>query len=459
MMFLPGLAVVFAGLLGHGGEVDKQVKSLVHDLHVKMVAVPASALKTLVHHADGTKDVVRKMHVDGVISCEIVKGHGAPTLRLVIYDGQGGLKTFTEMSLGAHGALAADDLDMLKSNLEDDVTALRGGEAEPETAPAPAPAPVVAKAPPKPAPVVKQQPAKVAETDIELDDEMPAGLGGKKSEPARAKPEPAPAEAPRPQQHAEQATTESADAVSADEIESLTSGGGTDDATAAPPTVAPSLHLGAAAGFGIASRAFTPTASTVAAYTSSPVAAMSLEAHVQPTAHTYLSVSTERTLQLTTPMHDGSVASTSISRWEAAGTYSMWQHGALEAGPRVGVGRRSFAIDSTDPSRSPDGDYNYLILGFAASARLGDHVALRGAASFEPVVSGTEPTEMTFGEATRWAIDLGAAVEVRPWSHVFARVAATYQRFTWSWDMAGARGAGGATDEYPSGSLQLGADY
>ena len=34
-----------------------------------------------------------------------------------------------------------------------------------------------------------------------------------------------------------------------------------------------------------------------------------------------------------------------------------------------------------------------------------------------------------------------------------------YQRFAWSWTIAGARGAGGAVDHYPSGTLSVGASY
>ncbi|HSD86560.1 MAG TPA: hypothetical protein VLB44_03560, partial [Kofleriaceae bacterium] len=68
------------------------------------------------------------------------------------------------------------------------------------------------------------------------------------------------------------------------------------------------------------------------------------------------------------------------------------------------------------------------------------------------------PTEMALGEATRWAIDAGAGVDVR-FGHAVVRAAADYQRFEWAWSMAGARGAGGATDSYVTGSLSVGAEY
>jgi hypothetical protein len=434
MLFLPGLAVVFAGILGGGDSgVDKQVRAVVRDLHVEQIAVTPATLRTLTHHSDGTRELVKKLHVHGVIGFEVVTGHGSPTLRLVVYDADGGLKTFTELSLGAHG-LGADDLDVLRSNLQDDVTALGGGNAEPS---APAPPPPV-KAIAKTAPAPKQAPAS-AQDEIELDP-TPAAPAEHTAKPAQ--------------------TADAADdAVSADVVAAITGSAGEGvDATPAG-SASGSLHLGAAVGFGIASRFFTPSPSTVAAYTATPVGAMQLEAHVQPTTHLSLSVLTDHSLQMTTPMRDGSIAATSMSRWEASGSYALIRSGTLEIGPRVGAGRRSFAIDSMDPARSPDGDYNYLIVGVGGTLRVSPRLMVRAAAAFEPVVSGSEPTEMAFGGASRWALDVGGAIEYRPMAHVFARASAEYQRFTWSWDNAGARGAGGAVDEYPSGTLSLGADY
>ena len=102
-----------------------------------------------------------------------------------------------------------------------------------------------------------------------------------------------------------------------------------------------------------------------------------------------------------------------MSRWEVAGGYTVTR-GTIALAPQLGLGRRAFSIDSNDPTRSPDGDYNYLILGAARRPALGTHVTLHGILAFEPVVSGAEPTEMAFGEASRWAFDVGAALEVRP---------------------------------------------
>ena len=151
-------------------------------------------------------------------------------------------------------------------------------------------------------------------------------------------------------------------------------------------------------------------------------------------------------------------APTTITHWEVVGGYEVVQ-GRFSLAPQLGLGRRGFSIDSTDPSRTPDNVYNYFVLGASASFAIGPRITLRGSLAFEPVVSGTDAMESEFGAARRWAVEAGGAIEARPQAHVFVRAAADVQRFTWSWDMAGPRGAGGATDVYPSGTLSLGAEY
>jgi hypothetical protein len=429
MMFLPAFAVVFAGILngGHTG-VDRQIKPILHDLHVRPIVMPASTLRTLTHHGDGTRELVRKLHADGVIGLEVVTGHGSPTLRLVIYDGNGGLKTYTEVAMTARG-LGTDDLDVLRENISDDVSSLVVGGGE--TAPDPVPAPTPAPAQPQP--------------EVEMDA--------------------TPAQPAKPIE-----TADTSDAVSADEIAAMTggndaadsgsSGAAVDELHARSSAIA-ALHLGASIGFGLAGRNFTPSAATVAAYgTSAPIGSTSLEAHVSPTERIQLAVAYDHSLDLTTPMSDHSIAATTISRWEAYGTYALLHSGSFELGARVGAGHRSFSIDSTVAGRSPDSDYEYAIAGLTGADKLGPHWMVRGLAAFEPVWGGDQATEMSMGASSRWALDVGAALEYRPYAHLFARVAAEYQRFTWSWDMtASSRGPGGAVDQYPSGTVAIGADY
>jgi hypothetical protein len=446
-MFLPILGVVFAGIVGgNGAPLDKQIKSVVHDAHVKPITMAADDVRKLTRHGDGTRDIITRLHVDGVIAFEIVTGHGDPSLRLVIYKGDGSIKTFSDTPIEGR-TLGKDDVASLRESIADDVATL-SHDAAPE--PAVAAEPVVAAAPhskARPAPHAAAHAVAPAD-EIEMD--APA------ADVAATPPTAAPSDTP-------------SDAVSADEIAAMT--GGTDSATGADSgsdspvdgiathgTDDAALRMRAAVGFGFASRGFTPGPTTMTGYSSTPVGAVHLDASVQPSARMSIGVVGETTVGMTSPL-GMSVASTTVSRWEATASYAIAKSGAVELAPLVGLGRRAFSIDSSDSQRTPDVSYNYVIIGASAAAPIGTHVTVRGLAAFEPVISGADPMEMTYGSSSRWAFDLGGAVEVHPRAHVFLRAAAGYQRFSWSWASAGARGAGGAVDSYPSGSLSLGAEY
>jgi len=219
----------------------------------------------------------------------------------------------------------------------------------------------------------------------------------------------------------------------------------------------PVLGLKVGAGLGLMARNFTPGPSTVTAYSAAPVAAFSIAMQVQPARRLCLDALVDRTITMSTPM-GSDVAATTMSRWEVSADYFL-KHGRFAVASRLGLGRRAFAIDSQLSARTPDSDYNYLILGGTASAALSSRILVHAVAAFEPVLWGTEPTEMAFGEARRWAVDVGGAIELRVRDHVYARVAADLQRFAWSWPSAGERGAGGAVDLFPSAMASMGAVY
>ncbi len=454
MPLLPVLAVVFVGIGGgDSAKLDHQIHSLLHkDARVEQATVSPAELRTLTHHADGCKQIVRKLHVEGVVGGELIEGHGRLTLRMVVYDGDGGMKDLIEWPLSAR-ALAKADIEALRSNLIPDVVDLAGAGGGGGTSdgsndgsgdddgdgsndePAPAPAP-----PPMPA---------------------LARMGRHERAPTAA-----PAEVPdapassSDDDHAHKAapttTADSSDSVGPEEsLENTSTSLGGADTDASEPD--PALRMRASIGIGLASRSFAPGPSTVAAYGSSPVGAVHLEAQIQPSTRTALSVLAERSLGMTTPLMDGA-APTTMERWQVSGAYAMTT-GTIQVAPVLGLGSRSFSIDSKDPSRSPDGQYKYVVVGAAASAALGSRLTLGAQVALQPVFGGAEPTEMAFGEASRWGFEAGASVEMRPRDHLFVRATADYQTFSWSWNAAGARGAGGAVDSYPSGTLSLGADY
>ena len=129
MMFIPGLAVIFAGLLVDD-DVDAQLDKVMRDLDVKVASLPAPSVQKLTHHSDATRPLVRSLHADGVIACELVKKDGVTSLRVVIYQGDGQLKTFSEVPL-AGKRLTRTDLETLRSNLADDVADMRGSALAP----------------------------------------------------------------------------------------------------------------------------------------------------------------------------------------------------------------------------------------------------------------------------------------------------------------------------------------
>lgn len=460
MPFLPGLAVVFVGIVGGGhGKIDHQVKSLVKELHVAAKVMPEGHVKALTHHKGDTKEIIKKLHAEGVVGFEVV---GGKELRLVTYDGDGALKTYLELTLEG-GALGADDLQTVKDSIADDFALAH------VAAPAPAPeieidAAPVAKAIEKSTKAPVKAAAMVAPA-TQVDDEMPSNLA-KPGQKIAQKSAPAPVETkhePPPIVDDTQTATPTDGGVSVAEIEAATGnneepGAMTDAAEVhASANTESTLHIAASLGVGVTGRLFSPGPTTITGYSSTPVGLVRADGHIEPTRNTRLDVVGEKTISMSTPMASGDSAPTSMARWEASGGYVV-THGSIEIAPTVGFGRRTFSIESTDPSRTPDGEYNYLIAGVNAAMPLGGRFALKGLALFEPVISGAEPTEMALGDASRWALDLGAAVEVR-FTHLYARAGADWQRFSWSWDAAGARGAGGAVDNYASGTLSLGATY
>ena len=403
------LAVVFAGILGNqqeAGVIGHEVTAAISErAQLTPKPLPASQLRVLTHHGSGSRELVVKLHVDGLIGGELIDQDGGLTLRLVVYGPDGGLRSLNEIPL-RHRMLSLDDLGVIRANLSDEVLAL---------SPAVTPAPV----------------AKAA----------PAAPPAPSEEIAAAPVETASAEAP-------EATTVTEPAPASDSVEAQSDDGFQPD---------PSLGLRLGAGLGVSSRTFLPGPSTVPGYASSAVATVNVAAQIRPTRRLALDALAERAVSMSTPMGNGTAATT-MSRWEVSGDYDLRQ-GPIVIAARLGLGRRSFSIDSNDPGRSPNGEYNYAIVGATVSTQLGKRVSVRGLAAFEPVMWGSEPTEMAFGEASRWAFDLGAALEVRPREHVFARLAGDFQQFAWSWSRAGARGAGGAVDRYPTGSVSLGAEY
>lgn len=407
---LAGLAVVFVGIGGDdAARIDRQVGALLHrDTGAEVVKVSPADRRALARHTRGAGAIARRLHADGVVAGELVTTRGAVVLRIAAYDHDGGLVGLLELPLASR-QLGKGELAMLRTQLVPDLEALL--EAGASDTPAAAPRP--GRATPAP-------------------------------DPDHADDEPTAADPPASDVDAEPASDAPDD--------------GSDHASLAEDAdeEEPTLHMRASLTIGVVGRSFTATPA-VPSYAASGVGAIGFTAEVAPSPRTALAVSTERTLGMQTAMGATS-ATTVVSRWSATGTYQL-RAGTIGVAPVLGLGRRSFAIASADPARTPDDHYGYVIAGLTTSAAVRPWLSLSAGAAFEPVVAGAQATAMTFGTARRLGLEAWGGIEARPHDHVFVRVAFDYQRFWWAWPSAGALADGGAVDTYPSGTLAVGAMY
>ncbi len=410
-MFIAHLAVIFLGVTGDNAEaVQKQIAPVLRAAHVKRVLASEAEIVALTHHTRESRDIVKHLAADGVIAGELVTSGRQSSLRFVIYGREGIRRSFNETPL-VNGKLTREDLEVFTTNLDGDVGELSGQKP-------------VAAAPAARGPRQRTAtPAPVATAVVSDVDDAPPGLAS-----GSARPTPAQAVVHDDEPIAGETTTLTATAPTARRDHSV-------------------VH--ADVGVGIASRGYAPGPSKVTGYTSSPVGQIRFAAGFEPTKHLMLDVLAERTLQMSTPLADG-MAPTTISRWEVAAGYTL--HGPIDVTPVVGLGDRGFAVQSTDATRSPDSNYRYAVLGLRFAKAVGTHVTLRTNVAFEPIIGGSDPTEMAV-PSKRWGLGVGAAIDVHPVSHVYARVGFDWQRFAWSWD------AGSAVDSYPTGLVALGAEY
>jgi len=211
-----------------------------------------------------------------------------------------------------------------------------------------------------------------------------------------------------------------------------------------------SIHVRAGLLLGIVGRNLATDPNTVKTYSGSPVGAGGFEAELDVGSRIHVAGSFEHTFVMHTPIGSDS-ASTAIGRAQGYASYDV-VHGSVALAPVVGFGTRYFSIDTTSMARSPDIEYQYVMLGASVAKPIGTRWMVRGLAAFEPVVGGLVPPMLP--DPGRWGFDVGAALEVRATAHVFARAAFDYQSFASSWVSHG-----GATDAYPTGMATAGATF
>jgi hypothetical protein len=219
----------------------------------------------------------------------------------------------------------------------------------------------------------------------------------------------------------------------------------------------PPLHLQLVVGLGVLARTFAPGPPALLGYRSGPVGVIGLDAQVEPAGPLSLGAHVERSLTMSTRIAGVDVA-TAVTRWQLGAAWSFRPSAGLALAPTLAIGRRTFTVESKDPTRSPDADYTYLGAGLRLTLRHGALTAMATAA-FEPVLGDEEATEMSFGPTRIFALDAAVDVGVRLSSVIFLRAEASVQRFWWTWPDAGARGAGGAQDTYPGAGGWIGFRY
>jgi hypothetical protein len=393
MLFLA--PIVFVGIVGnHHEAVEHQLERSLDKAGVTELAIPDGEKAAIVKHTAASKKVIKNLHVGGVIAGQLTGTGSDRSFRVVIYDGEGNLTTDLESPIAANGLTKAN-IHTFEANIAD--IAASGTPARR---------------------VAGKRTSTKGDDSRHADDDAPPGFGDGSKEVATAD---------------------------------------DDDTTAAPAVVeqapAPAhgghrIHVQVGLTAGITGRNLAPDPNTVLKYSSTPVPTGGFEGAISIGQRTRVEGSFEHTLVMHTDVGGGSV-STGIGHGELLASYDV-VHGNVQLAPAVGFGMRYFAMDTDSNARSPDLEYQYMILGATVAKPIGARWLVRGLAAFEPVVGGLAPG---MPAPSRWGFDVGASLEIHA-KHVFARAAFSYQSFASSWSMVG-----GATDAYPSGTVGAGAAF
>ncbi|MBV8759930.1 MAG: hypothetical protein JO257_21750 [Deltaproteobacteria bacterium] len=405
--------IVFVGIVGNQhAAVERQLEPSLEKAGVTEMAIPDGERTQLVKHTKTAKQVVKSLHVGGVIAGELTGKGNDRSFRVIIYDGEGNLTSDLESPIGAK-KLTPHNIDVFETNIAD--IAASGS----------APAPKAKTA------VAKRQAAPTRDQPHLTDDDAPPGMPGSK-----------PAAAPAPS-HPPVAVADDDSAAATADAPAVVA-----HAPEKPGDHGVHVHIGVL--LGMVGRSLSTDPNTIKAYTSSPVATGGFAGGVDIGARIHLAGSFEHTLVMHSDV-GGMNASSNIGRFEGAVAYDI-VNGGVQLAPIVGIGERYFAIDSTSTSRTADLQYVYVVLGATVAKPIGSRWALRGTAAFEPVFTGLRPASLP-GPA-RWGVDVGASLDVKATAHVFARAALDYQVFQSSYDMTG-----NTVDGYYGGSLSAGAAF
>jgi hypothetical protein len=394
--------VAFVGVVGPGApRLERQLATLLaREAGAEEYALPQGSRDQLALRRPGAPQIVRAMEADAVVVARLTVENRFYSLRMLVYDKAGRVRGLFDVPLGQL-ALDRFALNLLRREFLPVVA-----EIAPNAAPREAP-PVVARPAQPPPPQQHEQPAAQQQQEEE---ELP------------------PPPPPPPGGHAPAAEVHAGDF--------------------------PGLMTELSVGLGIIGRTFTAAPQSVPGYTSQPVGALRLDGEARPVSWLALGFVFDRALQLTTQIGD-ETAPSSLTRWQAQ-ALGRWPLalGSFDAG--LGVGQRTFSVESKNAMRTPDGDYGYAVLMARLEVDLIESLHGRVSLAYDPVLTGSQPLASSFGNAARWGFEGNLDVEFLPMPWLIIRAHGGWQRFSWSWAQAGARGAGGATDNYFDAVLSLG---
>src|SRR3569623_3549189 len=304
---------VFVGIAGNQhAAVEKQLEPSLDKAGVTEMAIPDSSRAALVKHTKSAKQVVKNLHVGGVIAGQITGAGNDRSFRVIIYDAEGNLTSDLESLIGAK-KLSPHNIDVFETNISD--IAASG---------TPAPAAKQTR-------VAKRQAAPVRDEPHLPDDDAPPGMPG-------SKPEPAPSKAPVVAA-ADDDTTATADAPAV-------------VATAPGKPGNNAMHVEAGVLVGMVGRSLSAAAGTFTPYNTTPVGTAGVAGTISVGSRLRVGGSIEHTLVMHTNV-GGMHISSNIGRAEATHSYDV-VHGGVPLAPVAGVGERIFAVGSNSTDRTPD---------------------------------------------------------------------------------------------------------
>ena len=289
--------IVFVGIVGNQHEaVEKQLEPSLDKVGVTEMAIPDSSRAALVKHTKGAKQVVKSLHVGGVIAGQITGAGNDRSFRVIIYDAEGNLTSDLESPIGAK-KLTPHNIDVFETNISD--IAAAGTAAPASKAPAG-----------KATRVAKRQAAPAADEPHLNDDDAPPGMPG-------SKPAPAPSHAPVVAATDDESTTATAEAPAV-------------VATAPAKPGSHALHVQAGVLIGMVGRSLATDPNTFKHYDSTPVGTAGVAGSISIGPRLHIGGSFEHTLVMHTNV-GGMNVSSNIGRAEATASYDL-VHGSVSLG-------------------------------------------------------------------------------------------------------------------------------